>query len=307
MARKRQVVPSKEDLIAKIKTLQAEYKEDPKCRVLIARSLNQSGITTQTGRDWNSGRLSQFIRANIPELVDKAKAKYAADDSKAAAHENKASPKKKAAPEKKVAPETEVVESGPENREVLSPDRVSALKEEIRTMVEESMEATREESRASMEKLLLEVKSSVAAELKQDVVALTQETGKLLNTEITTASEEYDHRLESRMTQFKIGLDKTLEDFRTEMQTLVREEVHKALADSSSNGGRVQAEALDVQPPKEEIESLVKQQVESAIKDHKLAGADRRAPGEFLPAARFVEVIESNVIWWMKSLLKPKK
>jgi hypothetical protein len=113
------------------------------------------------------------------------------------------------------------------------------------------------------------------------------------------------------MTRFKAELDETLGDFRTEIRTLVKEEVQKALADYRANGDRVDADALsesrtDLQP-KEHIESLVKQEVESAMKGYKPAEAAKKAPMELMPAVRLAEMVETGVVWWMKALLNPKR
>ncbi len=293
MARNRQVVPIKEDLVDKIRMLHKEHQENPKCRVIISRSLNEAGITTLTGKDWNSGRLSQFIRANLPELVDRPKAKPAGDKTEA------------------TTPGEASADTVVNRIEASEADQIATLKAEIQTMVEELIRSTKEESQASVERMIPEIKSSIEADLKQELHGLAQETGKLLNTEISSAHKEYEQRLESSMTRFKTDLDETLEAFRAEMKGLIKEEVQKVLADVNANGGgpgdKELVETSTVFPPKEEIENFVKQQVQSAIKDHMPAEVGRKSPGEFLPAARFVEMIESNVFWWMKNVLKPKK
>ncbi len=72
----------KQELVAEIKNLYEARKKETKWRAIIAADLNESGMLTPTGKEWNSNRLNQFIRTNIPELIaDRKKARDDRSDS----------------------------------------------------------------------------------------------------------------------------------------------------------------------------------------------------------------------------------
>lgn len=286
MARQREIVLNKEELIEKIKALHQEHQDEPKCRSLVTQTLNQEGTRTLTGMKWNASRLSQFIRANIPELIDKPK--VAAETAKPNV------PRKEAA--------------GPTSLDVQEVVRVQIgdLKEEIRGQIGERIELATKASEEALDRMVRQLATALESNLHHDLQALTHETGKLLNQEIAMASKDYEERLESKMAQLKAELNGTLEDFKTEMRSVVKDEVHKALTEPEHGCGRSESEApADLQP--RTAGEMSQKQDNPPDTQPAYAVATQSTPMELTPAFRLAEFMESGFVWWMKAIFRPKQ
>lgn len=60
----------KEELISAIKECFERHQDKNQWRAVVSKELNDAGIKTVTGKDWNPDRLRQFVRTNIPELLE---------------------------------------------------------------------------------------------------------------------------------------------------------------------------------------------------------------------------------------------
>ncbi|MFC1836523.1 hypothetical protein ACFL2Q_17665 [Thermodesulfobacteriota bacterium] len=256
MRKGKPVVLSKEELVKEISALYQTHKDATKYRVVISDALNKQGIGTVTGKEWNSNRLNQFIRNNMPDLTRNETQQAAADNKELAVQ---IVPK---ATEPVVGLVETLKEQGPK-KETKIPDAVSAKQlEAARTALQEQVGSVKSDMeshigsvKSEMESQIGGVKSdiesevcatksemenqvrSIQSDVQSQVASIRSDIEAMVQEQVKSVMEEVPKKVNAELSTAKDDLGRDMDALRGEVKTIVEQEVQTAMDSYSRDLG----------------------------------------------------------------------